>query len=332
MILGMSRFQVANGLEAKVKEALLARRQLFDHVPGFIGMEAFTEEQDATAFYLLTRWTDAESFRAWHASPAHPESQRGILEGLKREPRFTEILVLDRLSDPQLESTLRGRVDAAGELLASMLAGSETLYFITGTRDGVISACNRAVGAGLSVDEAGLVGSHIWGHLAEPDAAALRARIASGKSTPNERTPITFTIAGKEPVVLSCWIEVQPAGFTIIGEPALNPNAGYDEQLYALNNELAVLARENARKGKELAATKRTLQHTLDELNRTHWHLRKIAEVLPMCAECGKVKPGDGEWESVADYLRQNSLFLSHGCCPDCVGKLQAGLGLPADS
>ena len=79
----------------------------------------------------------------------------------------------------------------------------------------------------------------------------------------------------------------------------------------------------------ELAAANVKLQETLDELHRTHWHLRKIAEVLPMCAECGKVKPGDGEWASVVDYLRDNSLFLSHGCCPECIGKLQADLRLP---
>ena len=330
MILGMSRFKVANGLEEKVKEAFLERPHLVDHVPGFLGMETFTEEKDASAFYLLTRWTDAESFRAWHASPAHHESHRGIPKGLKLEPSFTKIFVLDRLCDPQSASTGRERVDDSGELLAAVLAGSETLHFIAATRAGIITACNLRNATALGVPETDLVGSCIWEHLAESDAAALRARIVSGKRAPNERSPMTFTTAAKEPVVLSCWIDVQPTGFTIIGEPAPNPNAGYDEQLYGLNNELAVLARENARKGKELAATKATLQHTLDELNRTHWHLRKIAEVLPMCVECGKVKSGDGEWESVADYLRQNSLFLSHGCCPHCTGSLRAGLGLEA--
>lgn len=332
MILGMSCFKVASGLEAKVKEAFLDRPHLVDHVPGFLGMETFTEEQDATAFYLVTRWTNAESFRAWEASPAYDELHRGITDGVALEPSFAKTFVLDRLSDLHIEASLRERVADAGELLAGVLAGSETLHFITGTREGVITACNRAATSALRVAEVDFVGSRIWEHLPESDAAVLRARIASGKRSPNQRLPVTFTTASQLPVVLSCWIDVQPASFTIIGEPALSPNAGYDEQLHGLNNELAVLVRENARKGKELAATKGTLQHTLDELNRTHWHLRKIAEVLPMCAECGKVKPGDGEWESVADYLRHNSLFLSHGCCPDCAGKLQAGLGVAADS
>ena len=95
--------------------------------------------------------------------------------------------------------------------------------------------------------------------------------------------------------------------------------------------EEELLAAKQALEAKttELAAANARLQATLDELHRTHWHLRKIAEVLPMCAECGRVKPGDGEWASVADYLRENSLFLSHGCCPECAGKLQADLGLP---
>jgi hypothetical protein len=149
---------------------------------------------------------------------------------------------------------------------------------------------------------------------------------------PNERFPLTFTSAGRDPVILSCWIDVRPTHFTILGEFSLNRNARYDEQLYATNNELSVLAREHARRGKELAAAKAQLQETLDELNRTHWHLRKVAEVLPMCAECGRVKPGEGDWGTVADYLRENSLFLSHGCCPECAARLQAGIAIPERS
>lgn len=73
-------------------------------------METFTEEKDASAFYLLTRWTDAGLFRAWHASPAHHQSHRGIPKGLKLDPSFTEIFVLDRLSDGQLSTSLQENI------------------------------------------------------------------------------------------------------------------------------------------------------------------------------------------------------------------------------
>ena len=328
MILGMSRFKVSNGLEAEVKHAFLHRPHLVDHVPGFLGMETFTEEKDGTAFYLLTRWTDAESFHAWHRSPAHHQSHRGIPKGLKLDPTFTKITVLDRLADPQIASSLRESVDDAGELFASALAMSETLHFVAGTSAGVITACNDAITRALRLSQAELLGTEIFEHLAQADEAALRERIAAARRSPNERFPLTFARGGSDPIVLSCWIDVQPTHFTLLAEPSLNRNVEYDDQLYATNNELSVLAREHARRGKELAAAKAQLQETLDELNRTHWHLRKVAEVLPMCADCGRVKPGDGDWGTVADYLRENSLFLSHGCCPECAAKLLADLQL----
>ena len=49
------------------------------------------------------------------------------------------------------------------------------------------------------------------------------------------------------------------------------------------------------------------------------------ADVLPMCEERDQLKPGDGDRETVADYLRENSFFLSHGCC------LEGAAALPAD-
>lgn len=322
----MSRFKVSNGLEAEVKHAFLNRPHLVDHVPGFLGMETFNDEKDVTAFYLLTRWTDAESFHAWHRSPAHHQSHRGIPKGLKLDPSFTKITVLDRLADSKVVATLRQSVDDAGELFASALAMSETLHFVAGTSVGVVTACNDMITRALGLSQAELIGTAIWEHLAETDSAGLRERIATGRRAPNERFPLNFVRRGGDDVLLSCWIDVQPTHFTLLAEPSLNRNTGYDEQLYATNNELSVLAREHARRGKELIAAKAQLQETLDELNRTHWHLRKVAEVLPMCVECGRIKPGEGDWGTVADYLRENSLFLSHGWCPECAARLQDGL------
>ena len=329
MIVGLSRFKVANGFEAQVKEAFLHRPHLVDHVPGFLGMETFTEEKDETAFYLLTRWTDAESFRAWHASPAHHASHRGIPKGLKLDPSFTKVWLLDRLADPAANAdSLREHVDDHGELLAGVLAGSETLCFLVATRDGVVTACNGATANAFGLAEAELIGSSLWDRLAQADRLRLEKKITSGVRLPHERFPLAFLVAGRDPVALSCWLDVQPARFTIVGEPALNNNAGYDEQLFGLNNELAVLARETSRRGRELAAAKEELQETHDDLSRDHWHLRKIAEVLPMCVECGDVNAGENEWQTVAHYLRENSLFLSHGCCPACTAKARADLGV----
>jgi heme-degrading monooxygenase HmoA len=328
MILGMSRFKVANGLEREVKEAFLNRPHLVDHVPGFLGMETFTEEKDPTAFYLLTRWTDAVSFRSWHSSPAHHQSHRGIPKGLKLDPTFTKVVVLDRLADPRSPASLREYVDDAGELLTHALLGSDMVHFVVCAPDGTITVCNPKLASALGTSCGELIGTPLWPFLGAEDATALRARIAAGCRTPGQRVTLTFQTPSCTRHELSCWIDVHPTHVAIIGTSAPNEASEDNDALYALNNDLAVLARENARTSKELAAAKAKLQEALNELQRSYWHIKKIAEVLPMCADCGKVNSAENKWENVAEYLWENSLFLSHGCCPDCVGKMRAQLGL----
>ena len=65
------------------------------------------------------------------------------------------------------------------------------------------------------------------------------------------------------------------------------------------------------------------LQTSYDHLDKSFWHLRKLQEVLPICMRCGKVKTADAAWEDVVTYLKNNSLFLSHGYCPECFKKLE---------
>ncbi len=81
MILAVSRFRVTNGLQDAVRAAFLNRPRLVDQVAGFLGMEVFTDGTDSTAFHLITRWTDAASYRTWHASDAHRLSHQGIPAG-----------------------------------------------------------------------------------------------------------------------------------------------------------------------------------------------------------------------------------------------------------
>lgn len=62
----------------------------------------------------------------------------------------------------------------------------------------------------------------------------------------------------------------------------------------------------------------RTLKVAYERLDTSFWHLRKIQEVLPICMGCGKVKTADASWEDVVSFLKNNSMFLSHGYCPSC--------------
>jgi heme-degrading monooxygenase HmoA len=95
----LSRFRVANGLDAEVRAAFLSRPRLVDDAPGFLGMETFVDQEDEHTFYLLTRWTDFESFHRWHGGASHRESHKFIPKGLKLDPSFTRVWQWRKLSD-----------------------------------------------------------------------------------------------------------------------------------------------------------------------------------------------------------------------------------------
>jgi response regulator RpfG family c-di-GMP phosphodiesterase len=75
------------------------------------------------------------------------------------------------------------------------------------------------------------------------------------------------------------------------------------------------------------------LASALEDLRESHWHLRRIQELLPICSYCGKVRTEDTYWQSVEDYLRKNSDFLTHSVCPECLAELEKELdmGLEGD-
>lgn len=87
----MSRFTVVNGMEGEVRQAFRDRPHLVDNVPGFVRMEVLCPLDDPREIWLLTYWSDEESFQSWHRSHLHHEAHKGIPKGLKLDPKSTVI-------------------------------------------------------------------------------------------------------------------------------------------------------------------------------------------------------------------------------------------------
>jgi heme-degrading monooxygenase HmoA len=98
MIIALSRFTIANDMVAQVQAAFRSRPRLVDRVPGFLGMEVMNPVNNEAEIWLLTRWTDEDSFRQWHNGPEYHASHDGIPKGLKLVPGSTEVLLLDVLA------------------------------------------------------------------------------------------------------------------------------------------------------------------------------------------------------------------------------------------
>jgi heme oxygenase (mycobilin-producing) len=94
----ISKFVVANDKITEVKDAFRHRPHLVDEQPGFVRMEVFSPLDRPDEIWLVTYWTDAESFRLWHHSHLYQQSHKGIPKGLKLVPGETEIRHFEQIA------------------------------------------------------------------------------------------------------------------------------------------------------------------------------------------------------------------------------------------
>jgi len=59
------------------------------------------------------------------------------------------------------------------------------------------------------------------------------------------------------------------------------------------------------------------------ELQDALAQVKTLSGLLPICANCKKVRDDQGYWHSVEAYVREHSeAEFSHGICPDCMKQL----------
>lgn len=91
MFVALSRFTIRNNMDQQVRQAFVDRPHLVDSAPGFVGMQVMSPVEDPAEIWLVTRWTDEQSFHAWHKSHAYHHSHAGMPRGLKLVAGSNEI-------------------------------------------------------------------------------------------------------------------------------------------------------------------------------------------------------------------------------------------------
>jgi len=70
------------------------------------------------------------------------------------------------------------------------------------------------------------------------------------------------------------------------------------------------------KKSLELEEANKKLKKALNEIKTLHG-------LIPICANCKKVRNDQGYWQMVEEYVSEHSdVTFSHGICPDCYKKL----------
>ena len=282
MVVVVSRFRVANGLEPAVEQAFLQRPRLVDDDPGFLGLEVLLDSNDRSQFYLVTRWCDEECYRKWHSSEAHRESHLGIPKGLKLDARFTSVLSLNRLTgagEPDVEPAILASLPT----ICSYLENSTAVHLLSASTDGTLLFLNHAFASRLG---SGLRASRVWEILTAEDEGHLRTRIAEGRRHSGPFL-LNFVDSRMAPFTLRCRLDVHAQGFLLVGEPDFPQEMSLQHDLLEMNNQLAVLSRENARQNKELRATSQELEaelvrrrHAEEALRRSNRDLEQLAAII----------------------------------------------------
>jgi hypothetical protein len=82
-----------------------------------------------------------------------------------------------------------------------------------------------------------------------------------------------------------------------------------------------------------LEHNEKLLRNKIDELEQALGHIKKLEGILPICANCKRIRTSDADprsqqsWMKIESYLsdRTDAKF-SHSICPECMKKLYPNL------
>ena len=314
MITVISRFKVANGKSEEVNQAFRDRPRLVESAPGFRDIAVLRDTNDASIFYLYTKWENLHCYRTWHASPAHDASHSRIPKGLKLDASFTQIEIF-RDEAPESGEATAGFVEA-------FVSESDQFFQLHLGRNGAIKACSPSFITLIGLPYKQALGSSIADFLVASDASLLLEALKTCDETRN--LILNFVDSEHCPVSVRARVSIANEDVGLIAERDTLEADNLSRQLIDLNNELTRLTREIQQKNYQLTEARDRLAHAIEERDKSYWFIKKIRDVLPICLGCHKVKPSGTTWEDLEEFLQNNTNFLSHGYCPECLAKYKA--------
>ena len=166
---------------------------------------------------------------------------------------------------------------------------------VSADSSGRITGYNDAMGRLLGLRPDDFQDECLWDKLPESDAARLRERLEQPQ-TGDGPFLLNFVTPDHIPRTFDCdLVRISPGHFAILGVPVPGPDADSETGLLQLNNALATLSRENARKSKQLEFANSELVRTTGELQRAN---QALTEARAAALQANQAK---------SDFLRHMS-------------------------
>jgi len=75
--------------------------------------------------------------------------------------------------------------------------------------------------------------------------------------------------------------------------------------------------------GQRMLEMQDALANKIEELNNALEHIKTLRGILPICANCKKIRDDKGAWNQMEAYVRDHTeAQFSHGICPECFKQL----------
>lgn len=164
--------------------------------------------------------------------------------------------------------------------LGNFFLTSTTLFLLAFERSGRIVLANDCCSRLLQQSAESLLYASVWSLLTEVDVRHLQQRLSCPGGSNHEPFLLNFVNSQHSPISLVCRLIEQSDCILLLGEHPSGMEEKLSENLLQLNNQLAVLTRENVRKS-------RALEKALKELKQAQAmlvHQEKMASLGQMTA------------------------------------------------
>jgi PAS domain-containing protein len=199
--------------------------------------------------------------------------------------------------------------DPASLVFLDLLARAEDAAALAVDREGRITACTRGF---LRLAE---LGEEPLGH---PLAEFLLDEAEAPRPTwpgPGEFRPLRLTLASRNGALqtLAGWAAGTEEGVAILATRLMLAHSDVLARMSSLEDERVNLNRE--------------LQRKVRELEEARAEVKTLTGLLPICANCKKIRDDRGYWQHVEQYIQaHSSAQFTHGICGDCIRELYPGL------
>jgi diguanylate cyclase (GGDEF)-like protein len=181
-------------------------------------------------------------------------------KGLKLDTTFTSLTIGNSIEHPAGSQTLGDALEGQTVGLSQWLTESDSVVALLLAPDGSIRARNRAGYRVFPPDPTKNLGLSIWDYLVCSDVQDLRQRLSGEGTRQDARLLLNVANGQQDPITLEVGLVLCSGAILLLGSQERRHDSQFETEILKLTNDLSLMARESARKNRELNEANETIE------------------------------------------------------------------------